>query len=166
MYGFESHRQHQFHKKNKTMIKKLLVTLLSVIALSASAQTTKIGLAWDPICNTNVTVFVVYYGTNTLTTPLTVVEPAHIDDCGVNRLADTNVFRGSYIFTQIVSGYTSTNTVITNLVKGVKYYFSLTCKNAAGLESEKSNEVEYTVPLFSTNSVPSKVRGVRVVEIK
>jgi hypothetical protein len=55
---------------------------------------------------------------------------------------------------------------MTNLVKGVKYYFSISCRNAAGLESDRSNEIEYIVPLYSTNSVPSKVRGVRVIEIK
>jgi YHS domain-containing protein len=148
------------------MIKKLLITLLSVIALSASAQTNKVGLAWDPICNTNVTAFIVYYGTNTLVTPVTIVEPAHVDDCGVSRPAETNIFKGQYNFTHIVNGYTSTNTVMTNLVKGVKYYFSISCRNAAGLESDRSNEIEYIVPLYSTNSVPSKVRGVRVIEIK
>lgn len=148
------------------MIKKIIITLLSIVALSATAQTNKVSLAWDPTCNTNVVEYIVYYGTNTLTTPATRVTQAHVDDCGVSRPAETNVFKGSYTFTNVVSGYASTNAVITNLVKGFKYYFTLTCRNAAGLESEQSNEVEYTVPLYSTNSVPSKTRGVRVIEIK
>jgi hypothetical protein len=148
------------------MIKKLVVALLSITTLTAMAQTNKISLAWDPTCNTNVASYIVYYGTNTLATPVTKVYQANIDDCGIDRPAVTNVFKGSYTFTNIVNGYTSTNAIITNLVKGAKYYFTLTCKNFAGLESGQSNEVEYTVPFYSTNSVPSKTRGVRIIEIK
>lgn len=149
------------------MIKKLIViTLLSIASLTVTAQTNKVGLAWDPTCNTNVASYVIYYGTNTLATPVTRVSPALVDDCGINRPAETNVFKGSYTFTNIVNGYASTNAVITNLVKGAKYYFTLTARNSSGLESDQSTEIEYTVPLYSTNSVPSKTRGVRIIEIK
>lgn len=150
------------------MIKKLVIAiaLLSIASLTATAQTNKVSFAWDPTCNTNVASYVVYYGTNTLTTPLIRVSPANLDDCGINRPAETNLFKGSYTFTNIVNGYTSTNAVITNLVKGAKYYFTLTAKTFNGLESDQSNEIEYTVPLYSSNSVPSKVRGTRIIEIK
>ena len=62
------------------MIKKIVITLLlSITALVATAQTNKVGLSWDATCNTNVASYVIYYGTNVLATPVTRIDPSHID---------------------------------------------------------------------------------------
>jgi hypothetical protein len=46
----------------------------------------------------------------------------------------------------------TTNTV-GNLTPGNAYFFAVTAKNAAGLESAYSAEVSYTVPLVPTKTV-------------
>lgn len=86
------------------MIKKFLFTLLTIVSLTAFSQTASVLVSWDPVCNTNVSDYIVYYGTNLLTTPKTNIYPSSLDDCGKLRLAETNVCKGDYDLTQLVSG--------------------------------------------------------------
>ena len=148
------------------MYKKLVITLLSSVALCATAHANKISLTWDISCNTNVNQYVLYYGTNTLTSPKTNVYPASLDNCGINRPAETNVYKGDYTSTIITDGRTNNLVVLTNLIKGTKYYFTVSCRILPGIESEKCNEIEYTVPLYSTNDLPSKTVGFRILSIQ
>ena len=48
-----------------------------------------------------------------------------------------------------------TNTTITNLVAGATYFFAATAFDATGIESDFSNETNYSVPTTSTNQPPS-----------
>ena len=65
-----------------------------------------VALAWDPGADPTVTGYNVYYGT-------------------VSRA-----------YTNVISAGASTNTVVSNLVSGVTYYFAATTHTAAGLESD------------------------------
>lgn len=70
-------------------------------------------LAWDPSTDPTVTGYNVYYGT------------------------------ASRAYTNVISAGASTNTVVSNLVSGVTYYFAATTYTAAGLESDYSTEAAY-----------------------
>jgi len=61
-------------------------------------------------------------------------------------------------------GYTN-QASISNLNDGTKYYFAATAFNSAGLESDYSNEAEYTTPGGNTNppaALPSEVKDFRL----
>lgn len=148
------------------MLNKLVIILLSITILTSQAQTNKISLSWDVSCNTNIFQYVLYYGTNVLATPITNVVSSIIDDCGINRPAKTNVYKGSYTTSINVFGRTNNVVTVTNLVKGVKYYFTITYKAEGELESNPATEVEYTVPLYPTNSIPSRTVGLRVLSVE
>lgn len=73
-------------------------------------------LAWDRAAShTNLAAFVVKWGTNS----------------------------GGYTSSQIIAT-NSTTTTVTNLNAGTRYFFVVTAKNVAGLESDPSNEISYT----------------------
>ena len=82
-------------------------------------------LAWDPSPDPAVTGYNAYYG----------------------------VVSGSY--TNMVSAGNTTNATVSGLVAGVTYYFAATAANSAGLESDYSNEVIYSVPVAATNQPPT-----------
>ena len=149
------------------MFKKLIACLSLIASLCINAQSAGVTLAWDQCCNTNIVGYVLYYTTNTVATPVTNVFTAFLDDCGINRPGSTNVYYGNWNLAtaQNVVGITNATTSVTNLVKGAKYFFVVTAKTAT-LESDKSNEISYTAPLFPTNVPPSKVQGVRIIAIQ
>jgi hypothetical protein len=60
---------------------------------------------------------------------------------------------GVYNSTVFVAGLNSTNTTLSGLAEGTKYYFAATAMDALGVESQFSNETSYTVP---TNSTPNQ----------
>jgi hypothetical protein len=93
---------------------KLLVLL--AIGLADLRCALAVNLAWDPSPDTNVTGYVIYYGTNS----------------------------GNYQ-TQIDVG-NKTTTSLSNLSPGMTYYFVVTAHTADGVESLPSNEVAYVVP--------------------
>lgn len=117
-------------------------------------------------CNKNIKSFVFYYGTNMLPVPITNVYPMSIDECGMTNAPSTNVYKGNYDKIQSVIGNTNTTLCVSNLIMGMKYYAVITSKNENGLESNPSYELEYTVPFHPSNSIPSKVKGIRIIEIK
>jgi Big-like domain-containing protein len=47
-----------------------------------------------------------------------------------------------------------TEASVSNLVGGETYYFAVSCVDVAGRESDRSNEITYTVPVSSTNELP------------
>ncbi len=99
--------------------------LASALAVSLCALTaaaqSSVTLAWNPSTSTDVSGYNVYYG------------------------------GASQTYTNMRSVGTVTNATISGLLQGSTYYFSVTATDSMGLESPKSNEVSYTVPI--TNSV-------------
>jgi hypothetical protein len=71
-----------------------------------------------------------------------------------------NLYQGSASgsYTNVVStGLSPTPTVsLTNLVRGVTYFFAATCVATNGLESVYSTEVSYTVPMLPNS--PANVK--------
>lgn len=53
----------------------------------------------------------------------------------------------SQTYTNLANAGSATNYTVTNLTKGVTYYFAATDYTLAGLESSYSAEVSYTLPL-------------------
>jgi hypothetical protein len=90
-----------------------------VTARAAVAQTFTLTLAWDASPDAGVTGYRLYYG----------------------------VASGQY--TNSITVGNTTMATVTNLVKGVTYYFATTAYNASGVESPFSNEVTYTAPVTS-----------------
>ena len=80
-------------------------------------------LSWQPSPSTGVVGYAIYYG----------------------------IVSG--VYTQRVDVGNQTSAAITGLTAGVSYYFAVTAYTTTGLESEPSNEVDYTVPPPSTNQV-------------
>jgi hypothetical protein len=91
-------------------------TLLLMLSIMVPPPTQSVILAWDPSPDPTVVGYNAYYGS----------------DSGVytNRIDVGNV----------------TSVVISNLSQGITYYFAVTAYNGAGLESDPSAEVSYTVP--------------------
>jgi hypothetical protein len=90
---------------------------LAGLAIGPTAGQAQVyGVAWDTSPDTNVTGYVVYYGTNS----------------------------GSYDFRVDVG--TNTMTIPPNLSPWVTYYFVVTAYNSAAVESAPSDEISFTMP--------------------
>ncbi len=87
-----------------------------------------VSLAWDPSPDMNVVGYIVHYGTASGSYP--------------NRLDIGN----------------TTNATVSGLQEGIAYYFVATAYNAAGLESDPSNELRFTVPGI-LKLIPKAVAG-------
>ncbi len=90
--------------------------LLWAVSLGQALGSQSVSLAWDPSPDTNVVGYFLHYGTSS----------------------------GSYP-SRIDVGNT-TNATVPGLKEGAVYYFVATAYNAAGLESDPSNELLFTVP--------------------
>ena len=98
--------------------RKFLRTLFVFLAVGVANLHSALGvnLAWDPSPDTNVTGYVIYYGTNS----------------------------GGYPWRIDVGNHSTA--MVSNLPPGVTYYFVVTAYAADGAESLPSNEVTYLVP--------------------
>jgi hypothetical protein len=144
---------------------KKLVAIFSILMLAAFvAKGASVTLAWDGNCSTEVTGYKCYYGLTTSDARTNIVQ-AYVNDCGVSVPASTNVYWGSYTNSVQVSGRTNTTCVVSNLLAGVTYSFVVVSRNDAGLESDYSNGITYTVPNVVTNLPPSKVENFRVISV-
>jgi hypothetical protein len=113
-------------------MKKILSALLLSISVYANAQATnKVTLAWDRSPDASVVGYKIYFG------------PAPSS------------------YTNSVTVGNVTNTVISNLVATVTYFFAATAYDGSELESAFSNEVQYTVQTPSTNSPPPVLQNFR-----
>lgn len=83
---------------------------------SAQGSTNLVNLSWQPSPDTNVIGYNIYYGT------------------------------ASRAYTNEISLGNNTSATISDLVGGVTYYFAATAYDAAGDESDFSNEIQYNVP--------------------
>jgi hypothetical protein len=122
-------------------------------------------LAWDVSCETNVVKYVFFYTTNILTTPETEVEIGATNECGVYYPTTTNIFYGHYTNSIDIIGRTNTMCIISNLIAGSKYYFTIKCVNNYGLESFRAGELSYIVP-NTTNVLPTKVGGLTIISFE
>ncbi len=104
--------------------------ILLLATIGYSATTgNTVSLQWDANSEPDVAGYKIYYGTNS----------------------------GVY-FVSVDVGNTTTTTV-GNLTPGVTYYFAATAYNVSRLESDRSNEVSYTVPPIEK---PAPVTGFKV----
>lgn len=110
-----------------------MIVGLSLFAIRALGGPTTnapaVTLGWDPMDDSSVSGFVVYWGTSSR----------------------------QYTNSIAVPGVTNTTCTISNLVRSTHYYFAATSKSTNGLESDYSNEADYT-----TLAVPPIPGGVRV----
>ena len=95
---------------------RFLAGLLILAALSLSVQAASVTLAWNTTSDPGVAGYNLYYG------------------------------RTSGNYTNKVSVGLDTSAVTSGLLVGVAYHFAATTYNAAGMESEFSGDVPYTVP--------------------
>lgn len=117
-------------------MKKLITTILflaTVTLFSAGPTTTppSVTLAWDVSTDTSVDGYAVYWGVATR----------------------------NYTNSIVVTGRTTASCTISNLARGVKYYFAATSK-AGALESDYSTEVTFT-----TTPLPPAPVNVRVTPV-
>lgn len=96
---------------------RALAWFLALLGLVASVAAAEVTLAWDPSPDTRVTNYRVYWGYQSRT------------------------YTGSFDVGNV------TTATVGSLVAGARYFFAVTATTPEGLESEFSNEVEYTVPL-------------------
>jgi hypothetical protein len=99
-----------------TVLAVTLVCLLLTPVRGLAVTGSAVALAWDPSPDTSVVGYNVYYGT------------------------------ASRSYTNMIPAGDGTNSVVSNLVAGVTYYFAATTFSAAGLESDYSTEASYAVP--------------------
>lgn len=103
-------------------MKTILALILSALTLSAATVTNppaSVWVTWDPSPDASVRGYYVWTATNSLALATNFVKtPA-----GTNCVA-----------------------TVTNMVRGKTYFFVVTATNQSGLESDFSNEVQYTVP--------------------
>ena len=98
---------------------------LALLASACIAHAQNVTLAWDRNSETNLSNYTLKYGTSS----------------------------GSYT-AQISVATNLTTATASNLTAGRTYYFVVTARNVAGLESSPSSEVSYLVPRTGTNAVP------------
>lgn len=154
----------------KTLIFALLILISGIV--SSRADT----LAWCASTSTNITNYVVYY-----TTAANIVSnstPGYVTNKTINGkvigwsgdVYDTNIpcpptliTSGTNWFRIYYNHYNAgnkTSAVLTNLIPGMTYYFSVTAQDNTGHESGWANEIEYTVP-----KLPSTPQNLRVFKV-
>jgi fibronectin type 3 domain-containing protein len=109
--------------KAKANARLIMGSCLGVLACLQNAHGASVTLAWDPNPETDLAGYRVYYGT------------------------------ASRSYSQTNSAGNVTTNVVGGLATGITYYFAVTAYNTSGLESDFSNEVNYT-PSLSSNSPP------------
>jgi hypothetical protein len=140
----------------------LFVNALLILLFSVYVNASNVRLQWDMSCDSNVVKYVMYYTTNVLSTPETIIYPGGTNSCGEFDPRSTNIFFGRYSTMTEVLGRTNTICSLSNLVVGVKYYFAVSAVNHVGLESVRSREISHIIS-ESTNSISTNRVGGLVV---
>jgi hypothetical protein len=94
----------------------LMIAMCVGISPFSTFAGSSITLTWNPSVSTNIAGYDIYYGTAS----------------------------GVYNQVDYVTG--STSVTITNLVQGTTYYFTGTAVNTSGIQSQFSDQIEYTIP--------------------
>jgi len=118
-------------RKAHLLFRSTLLLCAVVFGLTGNARGESVTLAWDRAAShTNLSAFILKYG----------------------------VTSGSYT-SQVSVATNLTTTTVNNLVPGVTYFFAVTARNVANLESDPSNEISYTVPGGGANATPVATSG-------
>lgn len=140
------------------------VSALLLLVFAVYVNAASVGLQWSMNCESNVVKYILYYTTNVLATPETVIALGGTNECGEFRLGSTNIFYGNYTNMVDIIGRTNTICNVTNLVADIRYYFTIVAVNNAGLESLRAKEISHVI-LTSTNDIPlpAPVKGLNVI---
>jgi hypothetical protein len=104
----------------------VMLKLLGAAELVSLGQTaSSVTLAWNPDSSANVVSYNVYSG------------------------------GASHSYTNLVSAGNATNKTLSGLVSGATYFFAVTAVDSAGLESQPSSEISYTVSTGNTTLAPT-----------
>jgi len=108
------------HVVYRTVRRALFAGVLLVVLIAGARfqafAVKSVTLAWSPVSQADVAGYIVYYGKTS----------------------------GSY--TAAVAANTGTSAAISGLTEGVTYFFAVSAYDSLGMESERSNEVSYSVP--------------------
>jgi hypothetical protein len=105
------------------LMQRLGTTLcLLALAVSASGQD-RVSLAWDPVAETNIAGYKLYYGV------------------------------ASRTYANTINVGSVTNATVSGLTAGTLYYFAATAYDTSGLESDYSTEVVYTNPVATAPTI-------------
>src|SRR5262249_10319851 len=96
-------------------IQPVFLAFLLCSVATPSPAAQNVNLAWDPNAAPNIAGYRVYSGVS------------------------------SGVYTQQLEVGTSTSVIVSNLVEGATYFFTVTDYDSSALESSRSNEVSYTV---------------------
>jgi hypothetical protein len=146
-------------------MKKLVPFLVLVIALVPSLFSASLNLAWDGSCDTNVLGHWVKWG-YVGSTSRTNARLAYIDDCGISRPLETNIYWGVYTNKVFLPGRTNSTYTINNLLYSSAYAVVVTRTNNAGLESDVSEEGIAVTPPQPTNGLPSAVQNFQILKVQ
>lgn len=82
-------------------------------------------------------------------------------EAATNNIASYHVYWGvaSRVYTNSISAGTNITATVTNLVRGVNYYFAATATATNGLESDYSLEVSYRPPLPPPPPITFRIIG-------
>jgi hypothetical protein len=111
-------------------MKKFLFSIWLLLCTFIASAAPIVSLAWDPSPDADVVNYRLYWGPS------------------------SGVYDGSRDLGNV------TNTVHANIVAGGHYFFVVTAFNAAGAESDPSNELDYQVPV----TPPKKLRLVQTLQ--
>ncbi len=104
---------------------RALLALAGMLSVGGTGLAAEVRLAWDPSPSPEVIGYRLYWGTQ------------------------------SRLYTSSLDAGLVTTATVSGLVAGTTYYFAATAYAPGGLESDFSNEVQYTVPASPSNRAPT-----------
>ena len=143
-----------------------IISILFCVSVFSQTGTNRVSLEWCPSLDTNVVGYTLYYGAGYKPEWRESIYDTN-NPCAQPIIQGTNFFR-TYTHSIILSN--TTTCVLTNLNWGLTYYFSVTARDEWGLESDFSDETQYTVtnkpPVINTNLPPAKPENFRILVVK
>jgi hypothetical protein len=134
-------------KKLLTVISLFLLMIMTVCA-ALSVQ-----LSWERSCDISVTGYKLYQATNATPRSSPLISGGFTNSCGNWEPLRTNIYNGDYKII-IDVGNVLTYNITSNLRTGSTNMFMVTAYDAAGMESDPSNELEFRIPRDSSPTAP------------